>query len=142
MQSMVRSQAQLWSQHDRPRHRQRPALARLVALGVAVACFAAPLASLSHLAAHPHVRCQEHGELEDVPSSAHPLEDGAAPDPRTGHDHCVFGTHARHSQATSSVAIQGVPASLGSRPVFVQPPIHQAPLFAVYRFAPKTSPPA
>jgi hypothetical protein len=124
---------------------------RVLALGLAVTCLMAPLASLSHLATHAHIRCQEHGELEDVPSTAHPLEilheqasieDGGAPDPRKGHDHCIFGTHARHSQATDSAPTQGVTAALVSRPAFVQRPICPAPLLAVYRFAPKTSPPA
>jgi hypothetical protein len=133
------------------RGRRRPGLARLLALGVAVAWFSAQLASLSHLASHPHIVCQEHGELEDAPGTAHVGEiphdqasyrHGAAPDSQKGHEHCLFGTHARHGQATDSVQAQGVPARLVSHAASAKPPIHRAPLFTVYRLAPKTSPPA
>lgn len=145
---MIGSKAQLRSA---PRFRGRRGLARLVALGVTVACFAAQLSSLSHLSAAPHIRCQEHGELEDLVSTAHAgevlhdeatVENRATPDPRRGHEHCIFGAQSRHTQATDPAHTQAPLAVLAARTAPIPKAAAPAPRLVLYRLAPKTSPPA
>jgi hypothetical protein len=124
---------------------------RLTAALVAFACFAGQLASLEHLASGPHITCPEHGELEDVPSVAHvgerlheeaAFENEAAPTGGHGHEHCIFASHARQVgrdvQVGKLVAVQ---LARTAPPVAARAAL-LAPRAALYRLAPKTSPPA
>jgi hypothetical protein len=131
--------------------RIRATAARLTAALVAFASFAGQLVSIAHVADRRHVACPEHGELEELPSVRHAgeilraetsFEDGAAPLEGHGHDHCVFASHVRHSSA-ATVRLAWVALALAPS---APPPLVDlaAPkqLRALYRLAPKTSPPA
>ena len=126
-------------------------LAQVVAVAVALAGLGAQVSSLGHLTAAPHIRCQEHGELEDLPTTAHlgevahdqaSVENRGAPDPGQGHEHCVFAAHARHTQANDPVYAQGVASALIVLTAAPKVRASRAPRLLVYRLAPKTSPPA
>ena len=123
---------------------------RVAAVLAAVACVGGQLVSLEHVASGPHIACKEHGELEDVPSVAHigevvhreaTVENGAAPTGGHGHEHCAFASHARHMSAAGGRPVSPVSTTLADlRPAPIQvPPPKQ--LRALYRLAPKTSPP-
>lgn len=108
------------------------------------------LAGMAHEAATQHVRCAEHGELVDAAGPpALAARDtlltvasrGAPSEPVHGHDHCAFAQTTRASRldlrppgvAPIAVAVVELPAALPPRPVHAG--------VAVFRAAPKTSPP-
>lgn len=128
------------------RRRLSAALSLFVYVGAA-------LLSLAHLAEASHARCPEHGEIVHVdeaalaPSLAEApqSEDGLAPAPAPGdehaHDHCVVCTTERAKALEDRHApleMRALAAAAAPRAPFVRIPV----LAALYRVAPKTSPPA
>ena len=103
----------------------------------------ANLASLEHEATAHHVRCAEHGELlEGVTGGAarNPTATLSASDIAEGHAHCAF--HALLTQSATGAPTQLAVAPFVAQPTLLPdlPPAPPAPV-AVYRLAPKTSPP-
>lgn len=126
---------------------------RFSAAGVALLCLAAQIGSLAHLVLVPHESCPEHGEA--VHAGTHtPAADRAAtgardilavqaddgPGEDDEHHHCLFVTERR--KATTAVDVVQATAVLtdaaGAEPAAVADSVGRA----VYRLAPKTSPPA
>lgn len=120
--------------------------------------FAAALAlcsqlfALAHLWLVPHTRCAEHGETvhDDhaaeaprvhAPERADLSASPAAPDGATddGHDHCQLLTDRRAVTAERSVVVARACSFAGTTFQLVE---HTAPGRALYRIAPKVSPPA
>ena len=114
-----------------------------------MACLAlfAQVFALAHLLLVPHTRCAEHGETVHeghvVETRRVPLADGvalapAASDGGEDHDHCQAASDRRTwsgEQSTCDVAILAIEAV-----AFVVVETESAPR-AVYRTAPKASPP-
>lgn len=116
------------------------------------------LLGMVHEATTRHVRCAEHGELVDA--AARPGEparrtaaveratdpsvvrDATAPAARDGHEHCSLVSTIRASRiAARPPALQGAPIAISD--VATAPPgAVTARATALYRTAPKTSPPA
>ena len=112
-------------------------------------------ASFAHLLLVRHAVCPEHGELihpDEVGTAAHvaPASTpgngsaaiGAADDASHEHGHCTVAVHRRHA---ISVPPARFIALLARPPVeAVQPPVSAArpAAIAIYRLAPKNSPPA
>lgn len=141
-----------------PRTTTRPRSTPWSAVALALVCLVAQAASYLHLAVVRHVQCPEHGELVHLgPSTAagpevaletvgdtdaHHLR-GAAASPSWTHDegHCLVGFSQRSR------------AGLGQAPSRLAPPTATRPLppdeasapriaaVALYRLAPKASPP-
>jgi hypothetical protein len=136
---------------ERSRHiRAAGCFARILAAGVALVCFAGPLAGLAHMAAVRHVTCAEHGELVDASG---PYDgDGVAsvqtsiadsrPAAAHDHDHCDIASQLRQSARAETTRDAAVVAGATARGP--APPAVLAPRSAgsLYGFAPKTSPPA
>ncbi len=129
--------------------------ARLSAVALVLVFALGQLGSFAHLALVRHGRCAEHGELIDVHAGARgepplavvPPGEGACCGPAAlagadHHDHCAAATQRREQGA--AVGPQDGLSLL--RPVALRPPhAWQARDWgagAVYRLAPKTSPPA
>jgi hypothetical protein len=114
------------------------------ALALATLCLLAQLSSLAHVAAVSHVTCAEHGEqVHATPqtsphaaNSVHTTTESAT----DGHDHCAIAalrtTPATVSAATTSITTVSSPALPVAGGLF---PVTQVALF---RLAPKTSPPS
>jgi len=123
---------------------------------LAVVLFAAPILGSLHDATVRHVACPEDGELIDVPvARAHshaavPEEgpslfaerDPAGPTPAAGqHDHCQIVLQA-HVSARQPGKVRAVKSTVlvAAVPVPAEPPRLRS--LALYRLAPKASPPA
>jgi hypothetical protein len=124
----------------------------LAPLLVAALCVS-QVAVAMHAPAATHARC-EHGQLIDAPvtTSAEraiaPATDAAvAPAPRgghqTSHEHCPLSTLMRQASLAATCAL-AVPVSTPAilEPIAPQPPSPPPCRLAIYRLAPKTSPPA
>jgi hypothetical protein len=130
-----------------------------LALALASATLIAQISSIAHMALVRHAICPEHGEL------IHPDDlSGSAAAPKTlakttnpadlaiqattqfpavhGHDHCLLASYRRQRIAmaagTAAVA-RPFPAAVGNRRMADAP---RPALVALYRLAPKNSPPA
>ncbi|HEY2027898.1 MAG TPA: hypothetical protein VGH20_01705 [Myxococcales bacterium] len=137
----------------------RPAfrLVRGLSAALALLTFVSPVLDSLHEARVRHVRCPEDGELIDAPleaphaHAATPLDgtalfgeqDSDRP-PRQGpvHEHCAVAHRAR----LHAVEVSGVPtvvdeAAAAREPRAAEEASRRAAV-AVYRFAPKASPPA
>jgi hypothetical protein len=136
----------------RPHH----ALFRGLGAALALLTFASPLLGSFHEAAVPHIACPEDGELIDVPverahsHAAVPEEgpslfaerDPAGPTPAGGqHDHCQIALQA-HVSARQPGKVRAVKSAVlvAAAPLPVEPP--RLRNLALYRIAPKASPPA
>jgi hypothetical protein len=141
----------------RLRSRHRPCrAARLVAASAALLLVAGQLGTFAHLVTVRHELCAEHGELVDVhdgPAAGWrgPVADAAnnngsrfAASSRAAaghqHEHCAIAPHRRDSSAGARLehAIGEAPAVVATFAVSPVPSVARA----VYRLAPKTSPPA
>jgi hypothetical protein len=69
------------------------------------------------------------------------FENGGAPSEGHGHEHCSFASHARHSSAASARPVRGALALAPSTPPPLPDTAAPKQLRALYRLAPKTSPP-
>lgn len=105
----------------------------------------AQLGALAHEAAVRHVRCAEHGELVEAATIAAHHEAGVrlvgVELGISGDDHCTLAG-ALNQHVTAPTA-RLAPTTISSIPA-PTPTLRATPLrsFALYRFAPKTSPPA
>lgn len=122
--------------------------------GIAGLCMVAQLLSLAHLVVVEHERCPEHGELihgdgHEADSLAAPVSIPAAtrarvlpahPDePDAEHDHCLSATERRDLRlARVDAPAMMPPAQSDAHPHRATTP---AVTRALYRSAPKTSPP-
>lgn len=137
-----------------PSRRTRAARAAGARAAAALAAFALAFASLlgaAHEATTAHVRCAAHGELVDSAGPAGAAAAGpssatlARPEPTErghGDEHCLLASALRQSRIAPrapaiAAAITGVAELLTPGPAPVA--TRAAPVF---RFAPKTSPPA
>lgn len=135
----------------RPRQRtmMRAVGERFAAAFVAFVCISSQLSSFAHEASTVHVTCAEHGEPVDVPSVAHAhsasthaaFENGNPPAGVGGHDHCAFALHGRQSSTTTVRALCSAPDHVISPPPPIAAATAPGPIRALYRLAPKTSPP-
>jgi len=117
---------------------------------------ASPLVGSLHESSVRHVACPEDGELIDAPSQAphqHALPSTDAPalfaerDPSApsasgqGHQHCAVMSqgHSRARQQARSLFVVTVPPALAA--VSIPSPTPRLRSLAVYRLAPKASPP-
>ncbi|HUH01174.1 MAG TPA: hypothetical protein VML75_04215 [Kofleriaceae bacterium] len=121
--------------------------------GIAVLCMVAQLLSLAHLVVVEHERCHEHGELihgdgHEARSVAPPAPSTATPTARVlpgqsdeadgDHDHCLSATERRDLRlARVEVAATISPDQSDAIPRTATTPVVRA----LYRSAPKTSPP-
>jgi len=136
----------------RPHH----ALFRGLGAALALLTFASPLLGFFHEAAVPHITCPEDGELIDVPverahshaavpekgPSLFAERDPAGPTPAAGqHDHCQIVLQA-HVSARQPGKVRAVKSTVlvAAVPVPAEPPRLRS--LALYRLAPKASPPA
>src|SRR5438477_6512024 len=128
----------------------RSAIATFIAIGVALATGSAGLLGIGHLVSAPHVLCPEHGELEDMASAPH-VGEVVKDEPTIGnradsqshdrHEHCAFASHAHHTPVANTFRPwNGTALQVQERPVPVLPVLPTS-LRALYRLAPKTSPP-
>ena len=136
----------------RPNH----ALFRGLGAALALLTFASPLLGSFHEAAVPHVTCPEDGELIDVPverghnhaavsdegPSLFAERDPAAPTPAGAHhDHCRIALQAHFgAQQPDRVRVVRPTALVAAAPVPAERPKLRS--LALYRIAPKASPPA
>ena len=133
---------------------------RLTAGLVALCCLVGQLSGLAHMLLVQHVTCPEHGELVHSGAVAHTdvtdlaavsdatpatglvsSGDATAEEPAGhGHDHCLAAAHGR-----GHVGLGGAAAgALAPSPALAGLPTDAAPHLAhdaLYRLAPKTSPP-
>jgi hypothetical protein len=106
-----------------------------------------------HAPAATHARC-EHGQLIDVPITTSPeraftpaADAAVAPAPQGGHqtphEHCPLSTLMRQASLAATCA-PAVPVSTPAilERIAPEPASLTACQLAIYRFAPKTSPPA
>ncbi len=136
-------------------HRRVSLSKQCLAIGLATFALIGQLASLSHLVLVRHTVCLEHGELihpdeasargvatthlsESLASALRPAPEATG---SHGHEHCAIAAHRRERVvvlAASALALE-LPAE-GPR---LSPGTTDAQLTprAVYRFAPKSSPP-
>lgn len=134
------------------RGRQNLKLQRSLGAALALAMAVSPLLDLLHEAAVRHVSCPEDGELIEAPvQSVHghaaSADDSLFPEQplapsAPGHDHCAVALNLR-SHASASVsqhAASNAPVSIAQHLAAPEPP--QLRSFALYRLAPKASPPA
>jgi hypothetical protein len=131
-------------------------LRRAASALVALALFASPLLESLHEAQRVHFACPEDGELVEAPLGAphhHARASGAGPflfaehesspppSSEGGHDHCAIAAHAHlrgreksHEAPVPPVLHAATAASVTGDPA-------PAVSLAIYRFAPKASPP-
>jgi hypothetical protein len=122
----------------------------VVALALATILVGGQLASLAHFASTPHIECSDDGELIHVAAVAAPapvqstIDTGASvPDRPHRHEHCQIVSMRRapllRAWKDSSVA-------LGPCITYVRTCIsldeRRPPAVAIFRLAPKSSPPA
>jgi hypothetical protein len=129
---------------------------RGIAAAIATWTLALPLLETLHEADSVHVACPEDGELVDAPvAAAHQHaraprngaslfaeHDSSGPLPSDrGHDHCAIASQA-HLRGREESRKQSVSYLLQAVAVATLPPEPaQLKSFAIYRFAPKASPP-
>jgi hypothetical protein len=128
-----------------------------LAVCVAFSFAAAPILGAAHLAAVDHVTCPQDGELIDVPhtrvvpraalmrhGSALNSTEGDVPTGEHSHGHCAFATHALPRTTATAPAPAASPVPLidadSNRSAILSPLWSRS--VAVYRVAPKSSPPA
>jgi hypothetical protein len=127
------------------------------AVGLALVAAATPLLGTLHLASVAHFTCAEDGELVESPFVDHTgdveHEDGpngvvlperheTDRDAAQGHDHCTLALHARSgSRATAAARAVFDCARSGEQLRSTAPQLAQLRAQAVYRLAPKASPP-
>jgi len=129
---------------------------RVHAALTALAFVLASLFGIVHEATTQHVRCAQHGELVDSGAAgvrAERLERGELRGPAMragagsrvashGHEHCALASVTRAARVLSSApALVVVPVAVSRLVVAALPPVAVADR-ALYRTAPKTSPPA
>jgi hypothetical protein len=129
---------------------------RGVGAALALLTFASPLVGSWHEAAVRHVACPEHGELIDAPAqvqhqhakaaSDSPVlfaeTDPAAPsDSGARHDHCVIVVRAQQHAREQSRSLIVVAAPDAPAAQFIPDEAPQLQSLALYRLAPKASPP-
>ena len=129
---------------------------RGIAAAIAISTLASPLLETLHEADRVHVACPEDGELVDAPvtvahhharasragASLFAEHDSSGPDSsERGHDHCAVASHAHlrgreQSSKLSAPTVQqaGAVASVAREPARLSS-------LAIYRLAPKASPP-
>ena len=131
---------------DDAARRHRPLLGWLVLVVFTVG----RIAGLAHFAVEEHRRCALDGELIDVEAPTSPRESrpaatatllAADPPGVADHMHCPFGG-ALHPQDTASVVEILDRTDTLALVAPHEPTIHSISTRAIYRLAPKTSPPA
>jgi len=127
---------------------RRATLLKAFGASAAALLAAAPLASALHVVAVPHEVCADHGELvhgDHVSTSSAPDETASLGTETQAdsheHDHCLLGTPAAGASLRPSrvVAASTVAVTDGGFSLRRSAPIASE---ALYRIAPKTSPPA
>lgn len=122
---------------------------RAAALLLAVVWSAAPGLAALHAQAEQHRYCVQHQALEEASSAAPvaegraagPLAEGVPPAPPGAHEACAFGHLWRFDRSLAPVVLAIGPA-LAAPAVSIPTGALTAPVVALYRLAPKTSPPA
>ncbi len=135
--------------------RRAPRLLAAASLATAVAVLAAPLASIEHDATVRHVTCLEHGELIDAaplspaeasaPAHHHArtvAEQGHGAPGASEHDaHCLLATWSTERSTPAQHLAQGDAAPPHRDPPLPAPSAPRPAAIALYRLAPKLSPP-
>lgn len=119
---------------------------RLQAALTAMAFVIAGVFSLVHEATTAHVRCAEHGEVTDVDPGVHaaaaqgetPVAEGQ-PQSEHGHEHCLQQCAVHAAAAQPAPAITAIAVVTDHVAIAELPAV--AARDALYRTAPKTSPP-
>jgi hypothetical protein len=126
-----------------------------VTVVLAAICVVGQLSSVAHLVQVGHVTCAEHGELVHAeerapdPALSSPASDAAlpavapvsAPPPAHGHEHCLVAGLRRDSCVVQESEVAAVAA--GERQVVrLEWAAARVAPFALFRLAPKNSPPA
>jgi hypothetical protein len=123
---------------------------RAIALGALLTLGGAQLASIAHAIVAAHVTCVEHGELieDDGPAVPAAGDEGGKAGLQAGdagahrHDHCWLGLSAQ-PRAMSHQLRRAVPHRAHAEPTAAPAPGQPlAARVAVWRVAPKSSPPA
>ena len=120
---------------------------RLQAAFTALTFVIAGVFSLVHEATTTHVRCAEHGEITHVDPGVHgaavqgdtPVAEGQPPIGHS-HEHCLLQCAAHAAPPQPAPAITVVPVATEHVAIAIVPAV--AARDALYRTAPKTSPPA
>jgi hypothetical protein len=126
---------------------------RSVATALALAMAISPLLGILHEAGVRHVACPEDGDLIEEPvqaahghqvsadNSLFPERPLAPSAPGAGHEHCLIALNllSHASARLSQPAAPGATAVIAHHPAAPEPPRLRA--VALYRFAPKASPP-
>ena len=120
---------------------------RLQAALTALTFVVAGVFSLVHEATTAHVRCGEHGELTHVDPGVHttathgetPVAEGQPPASTHAHEHCMFQGAAHSVPPQPAPAITAIPVATDHLAIADLPAV--AARDALYRIAPKTSPP-
>lgn len=120
-----------------------PALRRSLAGATIALALLGQVAGVLHMGVVRHERCDEHGELVERGATVAVDVDGETHgDAADRHDHCVVGDAPAHRRAEAPTLVV---VDLASRPLEVaRAPVAdaRAPAVAVFRTAPKGSPPA
>ena len=132
--------------------REKLMLQRSLGAALALAMAASPLLGLLHEAAVRHVACPEDGELIEAPLQAAHAHQASADDslfperplaPETpGHDHCFVALNLRSHVSAALAQPMALAAPVATDQQLAVPELPQLRSIALYRLAPKASPPA